>query len=146
MIQTNLSLSTLFLDSWVLDTGSGVHICTNVQGLKRSRSLAKGEVYLRVGNGARVAALAVGTYDLSLPTGLVLSLENCFYVPTVRRNIISISCLDKKGFAFFIKNSKCNIYKDNIFYGYAPCISGLYVLDADDTSEMPIYNIDTKKV
>ena len=140
-----LNLSTSDSDSWVLDTGSGVHICTNVQGLKRSRSLAKGEVYLRVGNGARVAALAVGTYDLSLPSGLVLSLENCFYVPTVRRNIISISCLDKKGFAFFIKNSKCNIYKDNIFYGYAPCTSGLYVLDADDTSAMPIYNIDTKR-
>lgn len=48
-------------------------------------------------------------------------------------------------FCIFIKNSKCNIYKDNIFYGYAPCTSGLYVLDADDTSEMPIYNIDTKR-
>ncbi|KAI5419605.1 hypothetical protein KIW84_043680 [Lathyrus oleraceus] len=44
------------------DTGCGSHICTNVQGLKRSRDLAKGEVDLRVGNGAKVAALAVGTY------------------------------------------------------------------------------------
>ena len=42
-----------------------------MQGQKGSRSLAKGEVYLCVGNGARVAALAVGTYDLSLPSGLV---------------------------------------------------------------------------
>ena len=116
-----------------------------MKALKNSRSLTKSEVDLRVGTKARVVALAVGTYDLSLPTGLVLSLENCFYVPTVRRNIISIFCLDKKGFAFFIKNSKCNIYKDNIFYGYAPCTSGLYVLDADDTSGMPIYNIDTKR-
>ncbi|KAK9669867.1 hypothetical protein RND81_13G160000 [Saponaria officinalis] len=44
--------------SWVLDTECGSHICTNVQGLKRSRKLIKGEVHLRVGNGARVAALA----------------------------------------------------------------------------------------
>ncbi|KAK8538769.1 hypothetical protein V6N12_034477 [Hibiscus sabdariffa] len=44
--------------SWVLDTGCGSHICTSVQGLHTRRSLAKGDVDLRVGNGARVAALA----------------------------------------------------------------------------------------
>ena len=143
VIELNLSDSSF--DSWVLDTGSGSHICTNVQGLKSSRSLAKGEVYLRVGNGARVAALSVGTYELSLPSGLVLSLENCYYVPTIRRNIISISCLDKKGFEFIIRNNKCDIYLDNIFYGNAPCSSGLYVLDTKATNETPIYNVETKK-
>ncbi|KAK8636310.1 hypothetical protein V6N13_005014 [Hibiscus sabdariffa] len=56
--------------SWVLDTGCGSHICTSVQGLHTRRNLAKGDVDLRVGNGARVAALAVGTYVLSLPSGL----------------------------------------------------------------------------
>ena len=55
VIEVNLSISV----SWVLDTGCGSHICVNVQGLKNSRSLAKGEVDLRVGNGARVAALTV---------------------------------------------------------------------------------------
>ena len=78
--------------------------------------MAKGEVYLRVGNGARVAALAVGTYELTLPSGLILNLENYYYVPTMCRNIISISCLDKKGFEFIIRNNKCNIYHDNIMH------------------------------
>ncbi|KAK8979703.1 hypothetical protein V6N11_027738 [Hibiscus sabdariffa] len=54
--------------SWVLDTGCGSHICTSIQGLHTRRNLAKGDVDLRVGNGARVAALAVGTYVLPLPT------------------------------------------------------------------------------
>ncbi|KAK8600835.1 hypothetical protein V6N12_050683 [Hibiscus sabdariffa] len=63
VIDVNMSTST----SWVLDTGSGSHICTSVQGLHMRRNLAKGDVDLRVGNGARVAALAVGTYVLSLP-------------------------------------------------------------------------------
>ena len=43
---------------------------------------------LRVGNGARVVALAIGTYYLSLPLGLVLELDNCYYVPAMSRNII----------------------------------------------------------
>ena len=62
------------------------------------------------------------------------------------RNIISISCLDKKGFEFIIRNNKCNIYHDNIFYGYAPRTSGLYVLNVEDTSEKSIDNIESKKI
>ncbi|KAK8559961.1 hypothetical protein V6N12_012772 [Hibiscus sabdariffa] len=64
VIDVNMSTSS----SWVLDTGCGSHICTSVQVLHMRRNLAKGDVDLRVGNGARVAALAVGTYVLSLPS------------------------------------------------------------------------------
>ncbi|KAK8528242.1 hypothetical protein V6N12_074776 [Hibiscus sabdariffa] len=84
VIDVNMSTST----SWVLDTGCGSHICTSVQGLHMRRNLAKGDVDLRVGNGARVVALAVGTYVLSLPSRLVLNLENCYFVPSLTKNII----------------------------------------------------------
>ena len=65
---------------------------------------------------------------------------------TMYRNIIYVSCLDKKGFEFIIKNNKCSIYHDNVFYGYAPWNHGLYVLDIEDTNEKSIYNIETKKI
>ncbi|KAL4291726.1 hypothetical protein GQ457_14G020970 [Hibiscus cannabinus] len=71
VIDINMSTSS----SWVLDTGCGSHICTSVQGLHMRRNLAKGDVDLQVGNGARVVALVVGTYILSLPSGLILNLE-----------------------------------------------------------------------
>ena len=67
VIEVNMSTSA----SWVLDIGCGSHICVNVQGLRSSRSLTKDEVDLRVGNATRVAALVVGVYDLTLPSGLV---------------------------------------------------------------------------
>ncbi|KAK8685910.1 hypothetical protein V6N13_124942 [Hibiscus sabdariffa] len=57
VIDVNMSTSS----SWVLDTGCGSHICTSVQGLHMRRNLAKGDVDLRVGNGARVAALSMST-------------------------------------------------------------------------------------
>ena len=81
----------------------------SVQGLKNSRLLAKGKVDLQVDNGARVATLVIGTYYLSLPSGLVLELDNCYYVPAMSRNIISISYLDMVGFSFIIKNNTCSI-------------------------------------
>ena len=114
-----------------------------MQGLRSSRSLAKREVDLRVGNGARVAALAVGVYDLTLPSGLFFQLKNCYYVPAVSRNIISVSCLDVDGFHFIIKNNIFSIYNADIFYGNAHLSNGLYVLNLEQPK--PIYNIDTKR-
>ena len=56
----------------VLDTSCGSHICTDLQGLKDSRKLTKGESDLRVGNGARVTAVAIRTYVLNLHSGFCL--------------------------------------------------------------------------
>ena len=130
VIEVNLCTSA----SWVLNTGCESHICVNVQGLRSSRSLAKGKVDLRVGNGARVAVLVVGVYDLNLPTGLVFQLKNCYYVPVVSRNIISISCLDVDEFHFISKNNIFSIYNADIFYGNAHLSIGLYVLNLEQPS------------
>ena len=53
--------------TWVYDTRSIVHICNSMQGLARSRSVARGEVDIRVGNKTRVAALRVGVMQIQLP-------------------------------------------------------------------------------
>ena len=85
---------------------------------------------LRVANGSRVAALAVGLYRLCLPSGMELILDNCYNVPSLSRNIISISCLVEQGFEIIINKSKgCFIYLDDIFYCSCMNINGIYVLD-----------------
>ena len=68
-----------------------------MQGRRNSRKLAKGESNLRVGNGARVAVVAIGNYVLNLHSGLCLNLDNCFRVLALTKNIIYVSCLNKKG-------------------------------------------------
>ena len=96
-----------------------------------------------MGNRARVAALSVEVYDLTLPSGLVFQLKNCYYVSAVRRNIISVSGLDVDGFRFIIKNNIFSIYNVDIFYGNAHLSNGLYVLNLEQPK--PTYNIDTKR-
>ncbi|KAL4346901.1 hypothetical protein GQ457_17G009080 [Hibiscus cannabinus] len=138
VIDVHMSTSS----SWVLDTGCGSHICTSVQGLHTRRTLAKGDVDLRVGNGARVAALAVGTYVLSLPSGLILNLENFYFVPSLTKNIIYVSCLDKIGFEIIIKNNSCSFFYGNLFYGSAQLINCIYILNQENM----IFNINTKRL
>jgi hypothetical protein len=66
-----------------------IYTCKSLQGLKIIRHFATDDVDLHVGNGAKVAALAVGTYSLLLPSGLVLEFNNCYFVPALNKNIIS---------------------------------------------------------
>ena len=140
MIETNIF--TYFSKSWVLDTRCGSHLGNNMQELKNSRTLWKNEVSLRVGNGARVVAVAIGTYSLSLQSGLVLKLSNCYYVLVISRNIILVSYLAMNdGFLFNIKKNSSFFYLNDIFYGIRIFSNGLYVLDL----EKPILNINTKK-
>ncbi|VFQ84441.1 unnamed protein product, partial [Cuscuta campestris] len=137
IIEVNMSDIT----SWVMDTGCGSHICTSMQNLHECRQLTEGEIQLKVGNGALVYALDVGTYSLSLPSGLILHLNNCLFVPSMSRNIISVSCLDKAGFSFVVKDKTLSVFRNDIFYASAKMTNSLYVLDMDTT----IYNVDVKR-
>ncbi|KAJ9566454.1 hypothetical protein OSB04_002420 [Centaurea solstitialis] len=80
-------------ESWVIDTGSGNHICNHLQGFTRRETLRKDRSNLRVGEGTPLIAEAVGSYSLSLPSGLVLELENCYYVPKMIKNVMSFDLL-----------------------------------------------------
>ena len=129
--------------AWVFDTGSVANICNSKQELRNSRRLAKDEVTMRVGNGSKVDVIAIGTLPLRLPSGLVLNLNNCYLVPALSMNIISGSCLCNNGYSFKSENNGCSIYMSNIFYGHAPIVNGLFLLN-HDSSDTHVHNINAK--
>jgi hypothetical protein len=118
-----------------------IHTYKSLQGLKIIRCFARDDVDLRVGNGAKVAVLAVNNYSLLLPSGLVLELNNCYFVPTLNKNIISASCLEDDGFEFVIKNKCCSIFMNGMYYGRCPVVNGLLNLE-----ETKINNVNAKRV
>ena len=95
---------------------------------------------MRVGNGSKVDVIAVGTLPLHLPPRLVLDLNKCDLVPALSMNIISGSCLMRDDYLFKLENNGCSIYTSNIFYGDAPLMSGLFLLNLD-CSDTHIHNI-----
>jgi hypothetical protein len=142
VIEMNIALSSS--ESWVFDTGSMIHTCKSLQGLNETRRFARGELDVRVGNGTKVAVLAVSTYHLSLPSGLVLELNNCYCILALSKNIISSSFLEEvDGFKTVIENKRCPIFCNGIFYAHCPFVNGLYVIHLEDKS---ICNINTKRL
>ena len=99
---------------------------------------------MSVRNGSKVDVIAVGTLPLHLPSGLVLNLNKCYLVPTLSMNIISGSCLMRDGYSYKSENNGCSIYSSNIFYGHAPIVNGLFLMNLD-RSNTHIHNIDAKR-
>jgi hypothetical protein len=98
---------------------------------------------VRVSNGAKVAAIAVDTFYLSSPSGLVVELNNCYCILALCKSIISASCLEEvDGYEIIINNKDCSIYYNGIFYTHCPLVNGLYILDLEDKS---VCNINVKR-
>src|SRR3954464_5699998 len=105
----------------------------------------KDEVTMHVRNDCQVEVLAVGMMHLSLPSGLVLVLNKCYYVPALSVNIVSGSCLKRDHYSFQSDTICCLIYKDDVFYVDAPEQRGLFVLDLDG-DVCHIKNIEARRL
>ncbi|GJY75660.1 zinc finger, CCHC-type containing protein [Tanacetum coccineum] len=77
--------------AWVYDTGCGTHICNTLQGLRESRKLKHRALSLYMGNGMRAAVEAIESFDLILPSGLIIVLDNCHFSPSVTRGVVSVT-------------------------------------------------------
>ena len=61
----------------------------------------------------------------------VIVLNNVLYVPTVRRNLISVPVLDEKGFEVKMKSGRVFIKKSDISVSSVK-VDGMYLLKCDN--------------
>ena len=140
MIEIN-TYSIASKQSWVLDTRCGSHLCNDLQGLRSFRRVRKAEICLQSATGQNISTTVVGTYYLPLPSGLVLELNNCYYVPALSKSIISFSHL-MNDYDISLKDKCCYIFKNNMFYAKAIIENGIFVLDLIKE----VNNVDTKRM
>ncbi|GJS12393.1 hypothetical protein Tco_0369189 [Tanacetum coccineum] len=135
-------------NTWIYDTGCGTHICNTIQGLRGYRKLNKGALDLYVGNGHSAAVEAIGSFELILPSGMILVLDNCHFSPSITRGIVSLSRLWDKGFRHeFMDNGAISVSKDNICYFNAFPRDGIFEIDMHNhiSNERSIYTCSNKK-
>ena len=83
----------------------------------------------------------IGTYRLILDNGHHLYLIDTFYVPSISRNLVSLSKLDVYGFTFKFGHVCFNICKNNSIMGSRILIDGLYKLKLDDNFVESLLNV-----
>ncbi|KAL0304022.1 UNVERIFIED_CONTAM: hypothetical protein Sradi_6270300 [Sesamum radiatum] len=101
---------------WILDTGASKHFCSNKELFQELKEAADGEcVYM--GNSATAGVLGKGKVLLKLTSGKTLALQDVLYVPSLRRNLISGSLLNKVGLKIVLEADKVIITKNGDFIG-----------------------------
>ncbi|GJT45759.1 retrotransposon protein, putative, ty1-copia subclass [Tanacetum coccineum] len=118
-----------------------------LQGLRGARKLKQGALYLYVGNGVRAQVEAIGSFDLVLPNGLVICLDNCHYAPSITRGVVSVHRLVENGFVQCFTDFKILVSKNNVHYFNAIPSNGIYEIDMHDLvpNNNSIYNVSTKR-
>ena len=106
--------------------------CKFIQGFRTRRTLQRGERRIKVANGVKDEVKAIGDLSLELVAGFVLKLSYVLYVPSLRRNLISVSRLDDDGYDCHFGNGKCKITFNNACVGLTILQNELYLLSLHD--------------
>ena len=92
---------------------------------------------------------AVGTYRLILDSGHNLDLLETFYVPSIFRNLVSLSKLDKARYVFKFGSGCFILYKNTCMIGGDTLCDGLYKVNLDniyvETLMTLHHNVGTKR-
>ena len=82
-------------DTWWLDSGATIHVCNSMQVMLSKRNLSSLEQYVYMGDDIIVQAVFLGVVILHLSTRNFLELQDLAYIPSIRRNLISVPILDR---------------------------------------------------
>jgi len=92
--------------TWWIDSGATVHVANSLQRFRTRRTLQRGERRIKVANGVEAQVEAIGDLSLELVDGFLLKLSDVLFVPSLRRNLISVSRLDDDGYDCHFGNGK----------------------------------------
>ena len=120
-------------NSWWVDSGASIHVTNSLQGFINKRVPRYDEISVIVGTGDKAAVKFVGTVRVKLESGFILELEDVCYVPSIRRNLISVSQIVKKNFELSINDSGFIIYQDLQVVGNGFHTGGMFQLNCKDS-------------
>ncbi|KAG8477106.1 hypothetical protein CXB51_030102 [Gossypium anomalum] len=135
--------------SWYPDSGASNHVCQNAADLSASTPYS-GTSELLMGNGAPTHILSVG--DTVIPaSSKLLRLSNVLCVPSIRKNLLSVSQFARDNDVFFEFHPTYCVVKDiqtgeTLLRGRVR--DGLYQFSADPTRSLPcvsaVHNVDVE--
>uniref|UniRef100_A0A1J3K4I8 Retrovirus-related Pol polyprotein from transposon TNT 1-94 n=2 Tax=Noccaea caerulescens TaxID=107243 RepID=A0A1J3K4I8_NOCCA len=118
--------------TWWIDSGANVHVTNSLQGFLSTQTINSSENYLFMGNRDKAPVEAIGTYRLILESGFCLDLFQTLYVPSISRNLVSLSKLDLAGFKSTQGDGCFNLFLNSNCIGSGIMVDGLYKLKLAD--------------
>ncbi|KAG8480910.1 hypothetical protein CXB51_025469 [Gossypium anomalum] len=92
-------------EEWILDLGCTFHMSPNRDWFTTYKIVS--ECVVLMGNNASCKIAGVGTIKVKMFDGVVRTLSDIRHVPELKRNLISLSTLDSKGYRYTAERFYC---------------------------------------
>ncbi|KAG8492957.1 hypothetical protein CXB51_012663 [Gossypium anomalum] len=97
-------------EEWILDSGCTFHMSPNRDWFTTYETVSEGVVLM--GNNTSCKIAGVGTIKVKMFDGVVRTLSDVRYVPELKRNLISLSTLDSKGYRYTAESGGSTVTGD----------------------------------
>ena len=98
---------------WLIDSGASRHFTGYKEVLY---NLVEKETNLEIilGDDMKYPVKGVGNISLKLNQGNMIHLQDVLYVPDLKKNLVSISAMEDKGYKVTFSDGKVRIWKNNV--------------------------------
>jgi hypothetical protein len=98
---------------WILDSACSYHVCINKDWFSTYEPVQNGGL-VRMGDNTPCEVIGIGSVKIRTHDGMTRTLTDVRHVPTMFRNLISLSTLNNLGYKYFassgvLKVSKCSL-------------------------------------
>ena len=94
-----------------------------------------------MGNRSHPRVLGIGTVNLKFTSGKIVQLKNMQHVPTINKNLVSVSLLCKDGFKVVLESNRLVVLKYGQFIGKGYDCEGLFRLFLADFCNKSVNHI-----
>ena len=110
-----------------MDSGCSFHICHHIEWFE---NLQKSDGVVLLGNDQECRVIGVGSVRLKMADGSARVFSEVRFIPHIKRNLISLGVLEKKGCSFVSSNGLMKVIKDSKVVMTATRKQSLYYLQA----------------
>ena len=96
---------------WMLDNGATYHVCPRRKWFSSFEKLDSGVVYMADNRACQI--LGIGRIHIKMFDGIIRELNDVIYVPSLRKNLISIGALVGEGLNVRIEDMVLKIVEDS---------------------------------
>ncbi|KAH9728536.1 hypothetical protein KPL70_009073 [Citrus sinensis] len=111
---------------WVLNSGCTYHMCPHKHLFSSYQPFEGGKVFM--GNNAACKVIGIGSVKLKMSDGIIRELDNVRHIPELKRNLTSLSMLDKVGCCIRLESSSLKVIKGSLILMKGVMQHGLYIL------------------
>lgn len=133
-------------NTWWIDMGSMGHVASSLQGFHTKKLLKSNQQIIKVGDRNEKKVEAIGIMMLLLDGGHEMVLKNTLYIPTITRNLISISKCKYDRYGFHFDGDDVIISRFKSVVGFGKLEGDLYKLRLDNEFSDSLLSIKCKSL